>query len=232
MFIAIDRGTVVNTKLYILIIDNIKDQLVTGSLKAGDKLPTERAMAEMFQVSREPVREALKVLEYMGVVQNIHGKGMFIRSINVEDLLDIINFGILGAAEDIDDLFETREMIELQAVRLAARRRTDADILRMEKAIQAAAQDVEADKDGAIFARDFHIAVVRASQNKVLYRLYKLSIDLLKVAQEGSLAMPDNRKLSLTAHNAILERIKMQDEEGAAMEMKEHLRLARFSSSL
>jgi len=110
--------------------------IIEGKIKVGDKLPSERELAEMFQVSRVPVREALKVMEFMEVIQYVPGDGIYLKSININDLISKIDFMIETSTDIISDLFEARQAIELKAVELAAIKRTDADLLAMEKYIK------------------------------------------------------------------------------------------------
>ena len=228
MFVPIDR--IEYPKLYTKIIDSIRSLMQEGTLKAGDKLPSERELAEKFQVSRVPVREALKILEYIGVVQHIPGQGMFIRSINVEDLIDTINFALLTPEKSIDDLFETREATELQATRLAASRRTEADLASMERAIREMEREIEEDKDGSKPSLEFHTAIVRASKNKVLYQIHSFLLDLLELSRQKTLSSKERRMESLRYHKAILQKIAEQDEEGSAQIMLEHLRRAEAAA--
>lgn len=227
MFVPIDRLDVNYPKLYTKIIDSIKDMIQEGRLKAGDMLPSERDLADLFQVSRVPVREALKILEYIGVVQNVRGKGKYIRSINLNDLIETINFLLLTQEESILELFEMREATELQATRLASIRRTEADLEAMAKAIFEMEEEITSGEDGAKPSLEFHTAILRASKNKILYQVNSYFMDLLEISRKKTLSRTEHRPESLNDHKMIFERIVEQDAEGSAQLMFEHLRRAK-----
>lgn len=224
MFLPIDRSDIDYPKLYTKIIDSIKEMIQDGKLKSGDKLPPERELANLFQVSRVPVREAIKILEYIGVVQNVRGKGMYIRSINVDDLLETINFALLPPEESILDLFEAREAIELQAVRLAAIRRTEADLASMEKTIQEMEEEIKSGRHGTKPSLEFHTAILRASKNKILHQMNSFFLDLLEWSRKKTLLTYEQQVETLNAHKRILKKITEQDAEGCTQLMLEHLR--------
>lgn len=160
-------------RYYEKIIDSIRTMMMNGDLTIGGKLPSERELAEMFNVSRVPVREALKVLEFMGVVQNIRGEGMYIQNLDISNLIDKLDFAIETTGDTIEELFELRETLETTAAKLAAQRRTDKDIQKMKAAIDEMEFNIA--KGAAVYESSYHFhnAVIKAAKNKVLYRVYE-----------------------------------------------------------
>lgn len=229
MFMPIDRFQFDDSKLYTHIVDNIGELIREGKLKAGDRLPSERELAEMFEVSRVPVREALKILEYVGIVKNVRGKGKYIRSIGVDDILETINFALLSPEENIQDLFETRVTIESRAAELAALRRTENNLVAMEKAIANMANEIEEGKDGTGPSLEFHIAIMRASNNKILYQLNMFLLDLLELSRKRTLVSQERRMESLEYHKRLLKLIKNKDSVGSGALMIEHLKNAEVA---
>ncbi len=118
------------------IIKQLKQLIVSGQLKPGDRLPPERVLAEKFGVGRSFVREAILKLEFYGLLKTSPKSGTYVSgySLKIMDsiLTDIINFN----KDDFSSLIETRYIMELQAVRLAAERRTEHDLAGMKEAIQ------------------------------------------------------------------------------------------------
>ena len=79
-------------RFYEYVIDNIRQMIADGELKAGQKLPSERELAEKFNVSRVPIREALKILEYMGVLDSSPGDGTYVKNTSAQSLVSKMNF--------------------------------------------------------------------------------------------------------------------------------------------
>ncbi len=212
-----------SVRLYEIIINRIKAMILDGNLKVGDKLPSERELAEMFQVSRVPVREALKVLEFMEIIQNIPGDGLYLKYVDINDLLLKIDFMIETSSDIISDLFEARQAIELKAVELASARRTEADIQAMDDILNEMAADIARGGDGIQAATQFHTAISKASKNKVLTRINDLLNTLTEMSRETSLKEHGQAPVALVFHRQILEKIKEQNILEAKQLMQEHL---------
>jgi len=216
-------------RYYEKIIERIREMMINGKLEIGGKIPSERELAEMFQVSRVPVREALKILEFMGVVQNIRGDGMYIKNIEISSLIDKIDFAIETSRDTIKELFEFRETIETTAAKFAALRRTNKDIELMKDTILEMETNISYGQDVYEAAYKFHNAVIKAAKNKILYSVYEFLNDLLKASKEITLSHIGRPQKSLASHKIILNKIIEQDEEGAMQCMLEHLKEAERS---
>jgi GntR family transcriptional repressor for pyruvate dehydrogenase complex len=209
--------------LYMQIVDRIRQWLREGKLKEGDLLPSERDLAQMFDVSRVPVREALKVLEFLGAVQHVRGRGVFLKNIKMDDVLNQIDFMIVDPTHALADLFEAREAIECQATYLAAQRRTTEDILALDGIM------IEMEKHIALgnliteSSMKFHTAVVAASHNMVLIKVNEFLADLLRYSRQRSLSYFGRHQTVVKHHAEVLARIKAEDPAGAATAMREHL---------
>ncbi|MEN6462455.1 MAG: FadR/GntR family transcriptional regulator [Syntrophomonas sp.] len=212
-----------SVRLYEIIIKRLKNMILEGKLKVGDKLPSERELAEMFQVSRVPVREALKIMEFMELIQYIPGDGIYLKYVDINDLLSKIDFMIETSSDIISDLFEARQAIELKAVELAAINRTDADLLAMDKIIKDMEEDINKGGDGVNAATNFHTAISMASKNKVIARINDLLISLTVISREKSLKRNGEASIALVQHKQILEMIKKQNAKEATNIMKDHL---------
>lgn len=200
-----------------------------GGLKEGDQLPSERELALMFGTSRVPVREALKILEFLGAVQHIRGKGVFVRKAKVSHILHNIEFIATDAMETLMDLFETRVIIEKQATYLAALRRSNADLAKMELAILEMEQGIRLGMELNIadMSYQFHTAVIVAASNKILLTINESLTELLKLSRQKSLNDPQRYEASLNYHKRIFEKIRDQDAAAAAELMEEHLDIAQ-----
>lgn len=197
--------------------------LIDDRLKPGDKLPSERELAEQFKTSRVPVREALKVLEFLGIVENINGDGMYIRTIDIPPLLHKIFFAFKITDEAIKELFSIRILLECYAVRLAAKLRTEEDLNNMKKAIDDMDDAVAKHKIPFKASLDFHLTVVQASKNSILVSIYQFLTGLLSQSRERTLKNYDDQSYSLGFHQQIYQMIFQQDSNKAEKYMREHL---------
>ncbi|MBC7705112.1 MAG: FadR family transcriptional regulator, partial [Rhodoferax sp.] len=147
------------------IVDNLTDTIRTGAMQPGDKLPTEAAIMERFDVSRTVVREALSKLQAAGLVQTRHGIGTFVTapppngnfSISAQDLATV---------SDVIAVLELRISLETEAAGLAAQRRTSAQLASMQAALQAFQRSIEQDSDAVPSDFQFHLEVARATGNR------------------------------------------------------------------
>ena len=117
------------------IISKIRDHINYKNLEPGDKLPSERMLSEKFEVSRSTIREAIQTLEFYGILESIPQSGTFVAQLGVTALNGMIN-EILNLEEpDFKSLVETRILLELKTVRLAAQRRTELQLQHMKQAL-------------------------------------------------------------------------------------------------
>lgn len=213
--------------LYMQIVNRIQQLMREGHLKEGDKLPSERDLAEMFAVSRVPVREALKVLEFLGVIQHIRGEGVFVKKIEMKRILHTIGFLVTDPVDQLMNLFEAREAFEIQAVRLAAERRTEADIEAMQQSVLEMEFLISQGKPVADVSVKFHSAVIAAAHNKIILQINEFLSDLLTYSRQKSLRDASRHTISLAYHKLILQHIIEKNAQAAVEVMQEHLSNAK-----
>jgi len=211
------------SKVYEEIVAKIKDMVEKGRFKAGDQLPVERELAEVFRVSRSSVREALRSLESQGFIESRQGDGTYIARQPAESLVRPLASVILTEKDDQMELFEMRRMIEPDLAYLAAERATEEEIAMMEKVLtlqqdQIDRGDYETDVD-----RNFHYIMARAARNKALLRITDNIIDLLAESREQYLQVEGRPQKSILRHREVLEAIRARDPERAEKCMLEHL---------
>jgi len=212
------------TCYYEIIIQNINEMIINGTLKDGDKLPSERELADMFHTSRVPVREAIKILEFLGIVDIIDGEGTFISSIEIPSLMDKIFFGFKVDHKTLPDLFEIRVLLEGYAAGRAAKRRQDEDLVKMRKSIEDMSNAQLFTKELFQASKDFHLAVVSAAQNSVLNDIYQFLSELVEMSRQKTLEEQSQLNIAVDYHQQIYTMIRDQNEEKAECLMKEHLR--------
>ena len=206
------------------IIGQIRSLISDGILKPGDKLPPERKLADHLGVSRSQVREALRKLEFYGILQTLPQSGTTVNGLGIVALEGLIADVLKLEQKDFKSLVETRVILETEAAARAALRRTEEDIRNIEKALDAyikkrETNDVAIDEDFM-----FHIKIAEASKNSVLTSLMLIiTPDLLQHYQQLEVCDSSKNKQRITEHTAILNAIKSGDSQEAARCMSQHL---------
>ncbi|MGH7363195.1 MAG: FadR/GntR family transcriptional regulator [Candidatus Methylomirabilales bacterium] len=211
------------TRVYEDIVTQISDLIGQGRLKSGDQLPSERELSETFKVSRTSVREAIRALESMGLVQSRPGDGTFVSAPSIESLIQPMASALFHEKRSQAELFETRRIIEPQLAALAAERATSKDLERMEAILADQEREIAAGGSGVEADSAFHFAIAEAARNAVLLRLVNAIVDLLHQSREKSLQTENRPRLSYLKHREILEALKKGDPEEAGRLMREHI---------
>ena len=206
------------------IIDQIRTMIREGQLKPGDKLPPERKLVEQFGVGRGHVRDALKKLEFYGILKTFPQNGTVVSGLGVRALEGLISNVLQIEDPDFHSLVETRLMLEIKAVSLAAERRTDEDLIQLSNALSEFGKKVEMEDPGVEEDLMFHLKIAEASKNSVLRSLSMIIFpDMVKYSQKLDICGDGRFRQSLTEHHEILEHIRAKDPEKAANAMRLHL---------
>jgi GntR family transcriptional repressor for pyruvate dehydrogenase complex len=210
------------SRLYEDVVERLRELIDVQELKPGDRLMSERELAERLGVSRTSVRQALTALEVMGLVRVRHGGGVFITRAP-DDVLPSLATKLLDSYERLPAVIEVREAIETQTARLAARRREEPDLRAMRDALQRMEAAIESGGEPADADAEFHTAIVRAARNPLLEKLWNDLAEPIDQTRRASLARPGRPPRSLAAHRDILEAIEAGDEDRSATSMREHI---------
>ncbi|HYV16892.1 MAG TPA: FadR/GntR family transcriptional regulator [Conexibacter sp.] len=221
---ASDAGLqpIARSPLYEQVVERLREFIDTQRLQPGDRLMSERELAERLGVSRTSVRQALTALRVMGFVEIRHGDGVYLLRAP-GDVIPNLASEIVGSEVDHPMIWEVREGIEVQAARLAARRRSDADVAAMREALDLMETAIAGGDDGILEDRRFHHAIVAAAGNPLLRQLTDQLADLIDRTSEASLTHVGRPPISLKRHRAILAAIERQDEAAAAEQMRRHV---------
>lgn len=150
----------------------LRDQLLSGELKAGDLLLPERELAAQLNVSRPVLREALRALAMVGAVEIRHGVGTVVKRPDVTALGDVFSFMLAHQSDVIGDIMEARKAIEHHAVRLACQRATEQDFSRLTDALGEIIETIHDPEAGGLADFRFHEAIVQASHSPTLVTIY------------------------------------------------------------
>jgi GntR family transcriptional repressor for pyruvate dehydrogenase complex len=212
-----------STRIYEEIVRQIKGMIAEGRLKSGDQLPPERDLAEKFLVSRTSVREALRALESVGLIEIRPGEGTFVREISVEALVEPLALVLLSQRAMTGELFEARRLLEPTIAGLAARRASPEEVQEMGRILDEQAREIAAGNTGLAQDAAFHAAIGIASHNRAITRIAHALMDLLGHSREEAIATPGRPTRSHEDHRRILDAIRAGDVAGAERAMLEHV---------
>lgn len=207
-----------------MIIEQISNLIARGLLKSGDKLPSERLLAERFEVGRGVVREALRRLEFYGIVKTLPQSGTVI-----EKMSELVLVGLIANILNMDDispdmLIEVRGALEVLAARLASERATPAQIEEIRRAHARMEEQVE--KGGFTLEEDllFHLKLAEASNNVLLRSLITLiGPDVLRFSHQHATYRNGRRHEAQKEHARILAAIEGHEADTASGEMESHI---------
>jgi GntR family transcriptional repressor for pyruvate dehydrogenase complex len=211
------------TRIYEEVVGQLHQLIDAGKLKAGDRLPSERELADTFRVSRSSVREAIKTLENEGMVISRPGSGTFITAVNVEAIIPSLASLLSRGKDALLDLFEMRRLVEPSIAALAAERATPADILRLKEICTEQERQIRRDTSAVDSDAAFHLTIGRATHNSALQRLVASIVEILKPIREKSLQTPGRAHKSLASHREILVAIERHDPALARQAMQQHI---------
>jgi GntR family transcriptional regulator, transcriptional repressor for pyruvate dehydrogenase complex len=199
------------------------ERLILKKLKPGDKLPSERELAEMLQVSRSSIRDAIRGLELMGLVEPRQGAGTIVREVSAETLVNPFATALKHRQELVSELLDFRKMLEPPLAARAATHASPDEISEMEEILQR--QEVTLSRGEASIAEDaeFHYSIALASGNSVVLKVLDILMDLLRETRERSLQLKGRPQKSLAGHRRILAAIKRHDAEAARDAMRRHI---------
>ncbi|MBA2518134.1 MAG: FadR family transcriptional regulator [Chloroflexia bacterium] len=204
------------------------DYLLTGGVLPGERMPSERHLAEAFGVGRSAMREALKALTLLGLVEVRHGDGTYLKRDDSSLLPQVIEWGLLLGEQRTLDLVEARQKIETDIAGLAAARRDEADLTELRRLLARMEQLSHQRGDPREFVDvdvAFHLRVAEASRNTALRDILSGIQALLRV-WIGRVIAAGHREASYQEHVPILAAIETGDVAAAEAAMDAHMRSA------
>ncbi len=210
------------------IVEHIRELILDGKLKPGDQLPPERELALKMGVSRPVVREAIIRLIDMGYLENLQGRGTFVRSITDDyiknpPIHDLLNKGAMALPE----IVEVRKIFETWAAATAALRATHRELEQMEEYLREMEDAKNRGELGHVADANFHLAISYATHNTLLIHLMNSIYEMIEqVTYEIGVKMyndPQSYQDLFDQHVAIFEAIKDKDPDGAYIKMLNHM---------
>lgn len=217
-------------KVYDQVIEEIKNKIKKGEIKKGDKLSSEREMAESLGVSRTSVREALRALEVIGLVESRQGAGNYIRTNFNNSLFEPLSIMFMLQESSPKEMYDLRETLELQCAKLSAKNIEDNE-LELLTAILDRMYVAESEEESLELDIKFHYLLAKTSRNvlliNVLEVISQLMDEFIKKSRMQILHEGNNRENLLEIHENLVRALKCRDELKVSSAMKNHFDLIR-----
>lgn len=210
------------SRVYEDIVRQIQDLIADEHLQAGDRLPGERELAEALSVSRQSVREALRVLDYLGVVEGRPGEGTFVAT-TPPSPVDASLYSLLSERTFLLDVVEARRILEDGIVNLAVRRATRDDLDALEDALLARERELAAGKHDVAGDLAFHTQLAEATGNPVLVSAMRHLNEMWLRSREKTGRRPISPQKALRFHRHILQAVRRRKPAMARRILRRHL---------
>jgi GntR family transcriptional repressor for pyruvate dehydrogenase complex len=208
--------------LYEQVSDRLREFVNVNNLQPGDRLMTERELAQQLSVGRSSIREAITAMRIQGMVEVRHGDGIYLLR-RPEDLISSLAAELVETHIDHPYIWETRQALETQCARLAATRATAGDLRKLERSLKTMKAEIADGEPGLVGDREFHLGVAQASHNPILIRLLTGIRESLDRTSETSLTRSGQPPQSLAQHQVIFDAIRARQSTEAADAMLQHL---------
>jgi len=199
------------------------EALILQKLHPGDKLPAERELAEMLGVSRSSIRDAIRRLELMGLVEPRQGAGTVVREISPDALVNPLANVIQHKRQLVGELLDFRRMLEPPLAARAATHASAEDVAAMEEILRRQGVKVRGGEVAVEEDTEFHYRIAMASGNSVVLKVLDVVMDLLRETRERSLQSEGRPQKSLAGHRRILSAIRRHDAAAAQTAMGQHI---------
>ena len=216
-------GSIKKNALAEEILARLLDLIKERELKPGDKLPPERELATMMDVSRPSLREALRALSIMNIVEIRQGDGTYVTSLEPELLVEHLDFVFALDDSTFVQLFEARKILEVGIVALAAQRITDEQIAELDICLARSAENIG---DPAAFLKtdlELHNLITQAANNPILSRVMSSISKLGLASRSRTTSIPGVIPKTVEDHGAIVDALKARDADAAQQAMLNHL---------
>ena len=209
-------------KIYEEVANQIRALIEEGGLQAGERLPTERQLSEIFRVSRHSVREAIRTLEQEKLLVSQQGSGTFVLPEQGQSIADYLAQAIQREKDKLSQIFQFRKIIESEIAFLATENITEKVVLQLKGILKRQEQETSPDFRMKL-DREFHQTLALASGNPIMLEILKRIHDILAETRKDFLDSPTRAECSLRGHYKILAAIEAKDPARAKVCMQEHL---------
>ncbi len=217
-WVPVQRNTLVQS-----VVDQIVAQIKGGALAPGDRLPSERDLMKRLAVGRSTIREALRSLAMMNLVELRPGQGCYVKGLGVQNVIQRDLLAVLLDRSMTVDLLEVRKLIEPAAVELAAHRATHEDLAALQDILDRCRAAHTAGKPAADLSAQLHVAIARSTHNGVLVMFMESILGLLTERGAKLEHIPGYTEWETASHQEIVDALRARDARRAHRLMARHL---------
>jgi len=222
MAVPVEFETIRRNKVYEEVARQIQNHIVEH-LKPGDVLPPERELAQMFGVSRGSVRDAIRSLELIGLLEPQQGRGTVVCEPSADALVGPLAAVLIQKQKLVAELLDVRKIIEPALARRAAQHASAAQIGEMEEILERHSEKVRRGEMAIEEDTQFHYCIALAADNSVILRIVDVLMDMLRATRQRSLQTSGRAQKSLASHQRILAALKRHDPVASEAAMVRHL---------
>ncbi|HEY4769766.1 MAG TPA: FadR/GntR family transcriptional regulator [Myxococcales bacterium] len=216
--------TVRKVRRYEQVAEQIRRLISDGALKAGDLLPPERELVEKLGVGRSSIRDAVRTLEVMGILEPRQGHGTVVRDLSADALVVPLSLVLTRKRELVTELLDVRRMIEPGLAARAAKNATAEELAHMAAILERHEAKLRRGEEAMDEDSDFHYAIALAARNSVVLRVLDVLMDLLRESRSRSLQVPGRPQRSFDGHRRILRALQKRDAKAAEAAVRRHLK--------
>ena len=212
------------------VIESIKDHILSGGYEAGDKLPSENSLSRDLQVGRSTVREALRVLQAMGYINIIHGRGAYLVTTSPQSMP--AEHWFAENTYEVADLYSVRRAIESLAAKLAAIKMTEGELNHLKSVHEQFVQcfdEKSLDRDAnrlAALDELFHTSLIEGSHNPLVITIAEHLTNALRIYRKNVFSIFENQDHTIQPHREIIAALEAHSPERAVAALENHLNLA------
>lgn len=223
--LSLKKNTSYTDSLIRIISDYLTDGIMSGEIKPGDKLPSDRELAEKFGVGRSTIREALRVISLIGLIEILPSQGTFVASDTSDFFLTPLSWTFLLGKKSVIDMINVRNMLEIGAARQASTLASQKDLSDFTAVIDKMKAAHKTYDFQAFLAldMDFHLSIAKCSQSQIIYDLLHISRKLLTLISKSGMSTIKDINAIYEEHMAVYEAVIARDGDRAAECMQIHL---------
>jgi GntR family transcriptional repressor for pyruvate dehydrogenase complex len=199
------------------------EKLIVERMKPGDMLPPERELAETFGVSRSSIRDAIRRLELVGMVEPRQGAGTVVRQLSTDTVVNPLTAVLVQKRKLVVELLDVRKMLEPPLASRAASHASASDIAELEDILRRQDEKLRHGDPAIEEDSEFHYTIAMASDNSVVLKILDVLMDLLRETRERALQVEGRPQKSIAGHRRILAAIKRHDTVTAELAMRRHI---------
>ena len=211
------------TPVYQAVQHKIQELIRSGEIRLGEKLPSERTLAERFGVSRNSVREAIRGLTEKKMVRSRRGDGTYLRAHLEKSPVPPLKRIMRAESGRLKEIFELRRMLEPQIAALAAGQMTKRSLKALKMLVFEQERRHLHGQDDAELDAAFHLRIAEATNNKLIVEVLKILDQILSESRSATLRNEDRQRVSMRTHYLIIDALERRDPAGARQAMTTHL---------